>query len=247
MSPLWLERRALGIFPGRTWLYTGRLLVSPPTGAVAGVELADMLLAQRPAPRWWPLHLDVTLSDEMARMVVLPWQDTLRTAAQQMRYAEACLEDVGVTVAAGWAMQYGYRRHGKAGMAYALPVAELERLKTLAAAHHLRLRSVLPVAAAAYWRYPLAQRRAALLLLAEAGRYTSLRFEHGALAAVDVQPARAERDLALRRLMRRSQMQASAIERIGIWSFDGGAVPGEPLAASYPDAVLQTLDHRSWE
>lgn len=213
----------------------------------APADLADALLAQAGGGRWWRPRLDVTLSDELARVMVLPWQDGLRTSAQQMCYAEACLDDAGASAASGWTMQYCYRRHGQAGIAYALPVAELERLSASAAMHRLRLRSVLPVSAAAYWRYPLARSGRRLLLLSEAHRYTLLRFAGAALAAVDVQPAAGQRDQALRRLLRRAQVHVGSPEHIGCWSHDDGVAPEQVISECFPAARMVQQPHRSWE
>lgn len=258
MSRSLLERRALGIFPGSTWLYAGGTLVASAVASESdaqadAVDAAGALLARSAGGRWWRPALDVTVSDERARVVVLPWQDGLRTSAQQMRYAEACLEDAGASATSGWTMQYCYRRHAHAGIAYALPTADLERLAVQTGENRLRLRSVLPASAAAYWRHPLLRRRlgsgasGSLLLLGEAHRYTLLRFEGPALMSVDVQPAVADREQALRRLLRRAQIAMPTAEEVGFWSHDNSDAPNQIIAACFAAASVRTLPRRCWE
>jgi len=260
-----LERRALGIFPGRIWLYAGSTLVAPDvapavTSALTSAsnaqadaaDAAGALLARSAGGRWWRPALDVTVSDERARVVLLPWQDGLRTPAQQLRYAEACLEDAGASASGGWTMQYCYRRHAHAGVAYALPTADLEHLTAQASENRLRLRSVLPVSAAAYWRHPLPRRRgsgasSSLLLLGEAHRYTLLRLEGPVLMALDVQPAAADREQALRRLLRRAQVTMPSAGEVGFWSYDSSDVPDQIITGCFATASIRTLPHRSWE
>lgn len=255
MSRSLLERRALGIFPGRTWLYAGGALIAPAVASEsdAQADAAGALLARSAGGRWWRPALDVTVSDERARVVVLPWQHGLRTSAQQLRYAEACLEDAGASAASGWTMQYCYRRHAHAGIAYALATTDLERLVAQASQNRLRLRSVLPVSAAAYWRHPLPRRHrgsgasGSLLLLGEAHRYTLLRFKGPALMALDVQPVVADREQALRRLLRRAQIAMPTVGEVGFWSHDNSDAPNQIIAACFAAASIRTLPHRSWE
>lgn len=258
MSRSWLERRALGIFPAHSWLYVGRQAITTPPHADSAVASgadthgeASSLLAAAPAGRWWRPALDVTVSDASARAIVLPWQAGLRTGSQQLRYAEACVEEAGASVASGWVVQYCYRRYGQAGMAYALPGGLIEQLQALANDHGLRLRSVLPAAAAAYSRTGLVSNVDALLLLAEAGRLTALRFERGVLAGIDVQPCGADKALALRRLIRRVQANQATLARIASWSSAETSVDRdllqESIGASYPGVPVEFMAHRSWE
>lgn len=250
MSRLWLERRALGVFPERTWLYAGKQLlevVGDECDGATEMGAADALLRQCLPGPWLRPRLDITLSGDAGRVVVLPWRDGLRTASQQMRYAEACLEDAGVTASGGWAMQYGYRRSGYDGIAYALKRTQLEQWKAMASVQRLRLRSVLPVEAAAYWRMSLSRRAGTLLILNEVNRITLMRFTGLGLSAVDVQPCGGQRELALRRLLRRAQASAAAIDVVGCWSTDQSPVTQAVATELYPDAVVRILPHRSWE
>lgn len=237
------------MFPDRAWLYVGKQLLEQPAGLVgvdgAGpYDAAAALLGQRPAGAWKRVGLDLLLSDEMARVVTLPWQDGLRTTEQQLRYAEACLEDAGV-YGAGWTVQYGYRRYGRGGIAFAVQTDTLMQLADLAAAHQLRLRSVLPSAAAAYWRHALAGGGETLLVLSEARRVSALRFAGGGLLGLDVQPVMDSTEIALRRLLRRAQLQGDGLATISCWS-TGDPAPAQAAAGEcYPAVRLRVLPHGS--
>lgn len=241
MSRLLPERRALGLFPDQVRLTVGKRQTSASGGDAADwFGAADALLLGRPAAGWLRPRLDVLLSDETAHAVALPWQDGLHTPAQQLRYAEACLEDAGVG-AHGWTVQYGYRHHGCAGIAFAVRTEVLDQLAALAAAHRLDLRGVLPATAAAYWRQPLGRKLNALMVLIEARRLTALHFAGRALAAVDVQPVVESQASALLRLLRRMRLQADDVASIRCWS-GTQALAVEPVVAEcYPGARLGVL------
>jgi hypothetical protein len=243
VSRLWPERRALALFPDRAWLYAGKQMLQDSSHGDMRSK-AEALLQRVSATAWLRPQLDVLLSDEVARAMVLPWQDGLRTRAQLQLYAQACLEDVGVHEER-WTMQYGYRHHGRAGIAYAVRTESLELLSDLATAYRLCLRSVLPVSAAAYWRQPLRGRAAALLVLSEARRVTALRFSGAGLMELDVQPVMESREMALRRFLRRAQAQEQGIEVIYCWSAEAAIALEKPVAECYPDAHVRVLAHGS--
>jgi len=246
VSRLWLERRTLALFPEQSWLQLGK---QQWTGAGIGADAAscfaaaDALLSHSQNKSRLRPRLDVLLSDEAASVIALPWQDGLRTSAQQLCYAEACLEDAGMR-GHGWAVQYVFRRYGCDGMAFAVPTDRLEQLVTLATAHRLRLGSVLPVSAAAYWRQPLRSRAASLLILQEPRRFTSLQFAERRLASVDVQPIVDDKEMALRRLLRRVQIQAPAMTEVRTWSAIATLNIAPLVAESYPAARLHVLDQK---
>jgi hypothetical protein len=233
------------MFADRAWLYAGKQLLQQAVplegdGNAGPYSTADALLRSCPSGRWQRPSLDLLLSDEMSRSVTLPWQDGLRTTAQQLCYAEACLEDAGVQ-GARWTVQFGYRRYGRAGIAFAVQTDTLTQLVALAEVHRLRLRSVLPVAVAAYWRHALAGAADSLVLLEETRRVSALYFSGGGMAALEVQPVTDSHEVALRRLLRRLQLQTEHVAAISCWS---AGEPQQVEAAAreyYPDARLRLL------
>lgn len=249
MLRLWPERRSAAVFSDRAWLYMGKRLldeIALPVGAgrAGPHDAVEALLQRHPVAAWKRSGLDLLLSDEMARIVALPWQDGLRTTVQQLRYAQACLEDVGVHDAS-WTVQYGYRRYGRAGIGFAMQTDTLRQLADLAARSQLLLRSVLPAAVAAYWRHRPAGGTDSLLILNETRRVSVLRFAGGSLEGVDLQPIVESAEVALRRLLRRVQLQSGAVGSISCWS----AVEPQPTRAAvvdcFPNARLRLLPHGS--
>lgn len=246
MLRLWPEQRSLALFSDRAWIYAGKELLAESTAPHASgiLDAADALLRRLPAPAWPRLRLHLLLSDEMARTVVLPWQEGLRTESQQLRYAEACLEDAGVH-GPGWTVQHGYCHYGQTGMAFAVHTDTLQQLTSLVEARQMKLASVLPVVAAAYWRHRPGRGKEALLILVEARRITALRFSRHGLAGLDVQPVMESKDTALRRLLRRMQLHAGDVASIAYWSAEDARPFEETIAACYPTAQLKVIVHRS--
>jgi len=237
---LWPEQRSLGLFPGQCWLSVGKQVARDTTSPESGglLNVADGLLLRLPSAGWPRPSLDVLLSDEMSRSIVLPWQDGLRTRQQQLRYAEVCLGDAGVP-STGWTVQQGYRRYGCAGIAYAVPSETLQQLAALASARHLRLRSVLPASAAAFWREPHGCVRERVVLLEEKRRVCALRLGRDGLMALDVQPVIGSPALAVSRLLRRLQLQTQDVATVVCWSVDPGSAMEALAKECFPHAQFR--------
>lgn len=241
MLRLWPERRSLALFSDGAWLHAGgQWSHEPLVQAGAGVFNAAAALLQRTPSSAWPrAGLNVLLSDDLARSVPLPWQDGLRTSAQQARYAEACLEDAGVATG-GWVLRHDYRRHGRAGIAFSVAGDTLQQLIALAMAQRLRLRSVLPMSAAAYWRQPFFGKQDTLTVLNEMQRVSLLQFSRYGLQAIEVQPVHGARDMAVRRLLQQARLRSASVTSIHSWSANEAQAIDSVIGRCYPDAIIRT-------
>ncbi|MBJ7311488.1 hypothetical protein ACFOLJ_22465 [Rugamonas sp. CCM 8940] len=254
MSHLWPETISVGLFADQCWLRRGRTLsLADGHGQAAAPErlLSSLteLLAGQPQAALKRARLHVLVADSAAAITVLPWQEALSGADEWRAYAHACFERQGQALDDGWALQTGFRHFRGAGLAYAMPQAWLGELLEVAGRAGLRLASVLPVSAAAYWRHGGTPGAAPdLLLLAEAHRITGQLWARGRLLGVDVQPVIGGVHATGARLLRRMSALQPNIGSVQWWS---SAVGGEepPLAfigETLAEARLVRLAREVW-
>ncbi len=247
MSLLWLDPWRAALMPGRSWLQQGRR--APDFAGTGFAAEADELLAALqsllvalPARRGRRQVIDLVVSDSVAAVVPLPWQEHLTTPAEWHAYAQMCFERQGLIINAQWVMQTAYRQHGVAGIAYALPADWLRKLLTLLSDHGLRLRTVLPLSAAAYWRQRQAHKAATtVLLLCEARRISALTYIAGRFSGMDVEPMLDNAVVAASRLLRRVQSGTGPINVVQQWSGEAAWVQ-----ACLPQAAVALLPHDIW-
>lgn len=256
MSLLWPETIRIGLFPGHCWLQRGRgdaglTSVALPSSAQPQellAALSTMLSGQTPALRKGS-RLQILVSDGMAAVVALPWQEHLSGEQEMALYAQACFEKQGMPVDADWTMQAGFRDHRAAGIAYALPEAWLRELLALLATRGLKLGSVLPVAASAYWRRArLPKIGQALLLLREPRRVTAMLYDASGWLGVDVEPVTSNETVSCTRLLRRVTATHSAINRVAQWDAAASAdvAMSAVITMCLPEAELHQLDRSVW-
>lgn len=248
MLRLWPERFALNLFAERSSLRAGKRahevrVEDVNTGLLA---MADQLLALAPVDSYWRPSLDLIVSDESARLLLLPWQERLRTSAQQLGYAEACMVDSGAALDGDWLVQAGFRHYGHAGLALAVRRDFVDGVMAVASAHRLRLRSLLPVSVAAYWRYRGERSgRESLLLLCEKNRVTAMRYRGRALQAVDVQPVGGDRPQAVLRLLRR-QLAGTMPHSLACWFTSNDRIAEQAVVSSLPGPNVKQLPGDYW-
>jgi hypothetical protein len=210
----------MGLFAQRCWLEQGRGHARRLHENVSGgalLERAGALLdAAKPAPYG---EICVTVSDDAARTVVLPWQAELRTASERSAYALACFERTGVVLDAGWVIRAEYRQFGGPGLAYALPATLVEGLAAMATQRRLRLASILPVTGATYFTVARPAKRAErIVLLMEQQRISVLRYTSVGMVAYDAEPVIGAVEDTLRRLLRRAAPELGAVAQVAVWS-----------------------------
>jgi len=246
------ETVSAGLFPGQSWLQ--RRGVAPVSAETASGSAADwldaldaMLGSQLTVPARFS-SLQVVVSDSLGLMAHLPWQEELRGPGELQAYAQACFARQGVEPAADWIVQADYRRFRSAGLAYALPQDLLHQLVALAQRHRLRLRSVLPASALAYWRYRAPHKGGSLALLAETGRLTAHVYEGRRLVGVDVQPLVVDPDRAGARLLRRVTACHPGIAQVQYWQSAARVAAGAPafVTSGVAEAAVRCVD-RQWE
>ena len=253
MSRLLPESIKIGLFPGACWMKRGRaapVVEKLEEGVSDGAALLAAfaaLLARLPKAGLGKARLHVLVSDSLAAIAMLPWQEQLVDEDELRAYAQACFERAGSVMDHSWAMQLGFRHFRAAGMAYALPVLWLEKLQGLCDAAGLRLETVLPVSAAAYWRQAAGRKaESQLVLLEEASRLTALTHEGGRLIARDVQPVMDDVHAAGMRLLKRVGASHRSAGVVQCWT---GAMPSmtdSAVRVCLPEAGVTPLLADVW-
>jgi len=205
------------------------------------------LLAQLPKPGLGKTRLHVLVSDSLAAITMLPWQEELADEGELRAYAQACFERSGFVMDDSWTMQVGFRHFRAAGMAYALPLLWLEKLQSMCEAAGLRLETALPVSAAAYWRQPpVRSTGCSVVLLEEASRLTALIHEGGRLMARDVQPLMGDVHAAGLRLLKRVSAGHGALDAVQWWPAVAQEQPADWVRPCLPDVRVTPLLADVW-
>lgn len=250
MLRLWPEPLSVGLFAQASWLRAPGFLRPGTSQEGPGLDDAEAMLDQLLSclPSRHPGRLDLLLSDSHARLVALPWQDSLNSPSDLRGYAHACFARHGLALDGNWVSQQGFRHYRQPGLAVALPRGPLERLAQRALSGGLKLRSVLPVSAAAYWHGRPAMRKGrVLLLLADQAQCSMLSLENGMLSAFDTQPAMGDAMSAIVRLLRRAQARAEDCREVVCWEALAGLIDADFLRAIMPQAPARMLPRHCWE
>ncbi|OEZ54894.1 hypothetical protein [Duganella sp. HH105] len=253
MSRLLPESIKIGLFAGGCWMKRGRaapIVMQPEKGESLDASMSAAfasLLAQLSDGGVGRARLHVVVSDSLAAISMLPWQEALADEDELRAYAHVCFERDGCMIDDSWAMQVGFRHFRASGMAYALPRLWLEKLQALCDTAGFRLKTVLPVSAAAYWR--LASARGAvcsLVLLEEASRLTAMVYERGRLIARDVQPVMADIDVAGMRLLRRVSASHRPVDAVQTWPASASGPQQGFVHTCWPDVRVTPLLAEVW-
>ena len=251
MLRLWPDHLTLGVFPSGCWLQAARqhkgaaLEIELPAAGLDPLDAIDALLEKRDGQFVQKARADVLVSDMIGVSTALPWQDNLGSPSLVQSYARMLLESQGRLDGSAWTIAGGFRHFGSAGLGAALPDSWLMRLDSILDKHGLRLRSALPMSAAAYWQFnKLTSRRSCLLLLDEGSR--ALRYSGRKLLALDAQPVLNGLGDNAERLCRRLLALHGAVDEVWIWSLKPDAALAQAVSRCMPDVKINALTLGHW-
>ena len=256
MLPLWPETIYVGLFPGHCWLQRGRKATAQDFPSSSGFDPADLLLTleRMLSEQTEPLHkgsrLVITVSDGIASITPLAWQEDLRRPAEIESYARIFYEKLGMTVSDDWVMRAEFRHFGGMGLAYALPRDWLKALLELIGAKGLRLLEVMPLSATAFYKQRFKNMSdCSLLLLQEMNRTSAMIYGKDGLCGYDVEPLSRSANETRLRLLRRVGADHRNIARVSCWSTDASESipPAGIIATSFPDAKSTCLKRDTWK
>jgi hypothetical protein len=254
VSPLWPETIHIGLFPGDCWLHR-RATTAQPFQAPEFCEPQSLLQAlekmldEQGASLRKGSRLALTVSDSLAAIATLPWQQELRRDDEIASYARICFEKLGMELEDDCVMRAEFRQYGGTGLAYALPRAWMEGLLALIEGRGLRLAAVLPISAAAYCQQRFREREGrTLLLLQERNRTSAMIYEKSGLLDYDVEPVVGSIDDTRKRLLNRIGSRYDNIARVATWSTAlTETVPdAQTIAVGLAEAELRHLERAVW-
>lgn len=250
MLRLWPKRLIFNIFPESGWLRLagGREICR---FTLDGTETVDVLqgieLLLESASSIKPASVEVIVSDEFSRILHLPWQDTLTSDAQREMYARAYFDQAGLRLDSEWLVHAGYRHFNGGGIAYALPRLLVSSVKDHLSARGMRLRSIMPLSARAYWRNsPARQRTRSLLFLEERRRVSALIFEDSKCSGIFVQPGLSDQ-LSAQRLIRTVDTIFPNVRRVQVWNLLEERVDKTLIQAFLPKATVEHVSKTQWD
>jgi hypothetical protein len=127
----------------------------------------------------------VVLSNRFVRYALVPWNERLTTAEEEMAFAQHCFRETYGESALSWEVRVSPAGTGQPRVASAVDRAMLSAIRQAVGGSSLRLRSVQPLLMAAYNRSRRGlDRRACLFLLAEKRSYACMALVNGACIAV---------------------------------------------------------------
>lgn len=244
----------IGLFPGRCWLkYGSTLLASAPAPPQSDWPTLSMIARQMlgdPAVvRYKGRDVQVVLADHIASICAIPWQEKLHKENELREYARLCFEKAGRMLNQDWTLHAAFRQHGTLGLAYAIPSHVLESLEATAKECGMRLRTVLPLSGAAYFKTERPGKRITLLtMLTESQRVTSMVHNAGGMSGFDIEPVTGTVELAVIRQLRRLAAANGTVGQVRILTHDGkedGALLSL-VATELPEAQRQAIHIEVW-
>jgi hypothetical protein len=193
-------------------------------------------------------RIQVLVGDSLARYLPINWQPALQTQSEFDQYAKAYFEKNNSFLKKDWLVVGAYPRFGEMGIAYGLPREWVSQLISLLQDRKLVLDQVIPVSAAAFCTYKVAQRDSfEILMLIECGIVTALSYQWGKVSVIDVEPAISRIDVTIRRLLRRIDPHSSP-SRVSIWASDSAQLEryADYVRSEVPTSEIRLLLKQQW-
>ncbi len=187
MSPLWRDEVGIYLAQRRVCMVRIRRGVKPAVMleqdtveplAPAGPEGALGLLEQQLESRTWSdAHVRVVVADQWVRYAVVPWSDSLNSAAERLGHARELLAGIFGDAMSDWTVSLAEAPPGVSRLATAMPTALLESLREMTSRYGQKLISLQPQLIAAYntWRHVLPAEATAWFVTVEKGSLAALR------------------------------------------------------------------------
>lgn len=256
MSLLWPDTLHAGLFPGHCWLKqpgSKRPALATYGEALQAADLHDgfdACLTKAGAALKKGAKLSLAVSDGIAAITPLPWQENLESDTERHGYARICFEKIGIKIDQQWVMHVEFRRYGAAGLAYALPSNWLEALLARTQEKKLQLARVLPVSALAYARTPPVRAGLSLLILQEMQQVSAMVWRSGMLLGRDVEPVAQSAEQACFRLCARINdafaSKEAGFAHLAHWSHKAMDAPKAVFDQVFPSIPFTSLTYDAW-
>jgi hypothetical protein len=252
---LWPEAIYIGLFPGHCWLQRGakgemQFVPSPmeQNGDALLGQLQRMLDNLTPALTKGA-QMRVVVSDAIASIITLPWQEQISRPIEIASYAKVCFGKQGIVVDEDSLLHAEFRHFGGKGVAYALPCKWVQSLQDMLGAKQARLKTVLPLSAVVYFRQGLSKKTMLnLSLLQESGHISALIWGGNGLAGHDVEVIARSPEAAQHRLLQRVAATYGKIDQIDSWRIgpDNKSMDTQALAKQFGEIKIDSLKKTVW-
>jgi hypothetical protein len=247
---LWPDRLTATIFPNACRLYRGRgqeigTFLPVSTAGFDVMDSVSQVLDQGSllSPAW----IDIVVSDCVARTIPLAWQDNLANDEQYEAYARACFDRAGFELEGEWIVHAAYRHFRGTGFGYGLQRSLIMDMHRYLLERGIRLRSVMPISARAYWRSGGRLRgQRSILLLREHNRLSALLFDGKKCAGMQVEPAGANARDAARRLSSVLEAVFPSIRTVRFWTSDSNDDETASVKDCFPGSVFEVTAGLEW-
>jgi hypothetical protein len=246
---LWPDRSVIFLFPDATTLYrSGGQAVVRSMPSDSGVELIDGLGALLDGiDRAHSSRLEIVISDSAARLTALPWQDSLKGDDQRAAYARACFSQAGFELDEDYLVQAAFRRFRGFGLGYALPRLLVAEVDKCLRERGVRLTSIMPLSAYAYWfsRRSMRGGRTALLFR-ERNRLSVLLFDENKCEGIHAQPMGAGVADTARRLWNMVELSFPSVSHIQYWSAEDGEAEARLIEERLAGPSVESISQLGW-
>jgi hypothetical protein len=218
-----------------------------PTAPASSDVIDQLMLLLDTYPQGRRASLDLIVSDSVARVISLPWQDSLSGEEQLGAYARACFDQAGFDLDGNWQVQAAYRHFRDVGLGYALPGSLIASVHPRLLERQIQLRSIMPVSAHAYWRHMNRKRgKRTVLLLHERSRLSALLFDGLQCVGMQVQPTGSALPDAARRLFHSVEAVLPSVSHVQCWSSEGSEMNGQLIKSQFPVSSFDILPRLKW-
>lgn len=251
MLRLWPERLVAVLLQDGVHLYRPGSRAAVHSLPVAGADtgVLDGLTALLDGhPRAANTSIELIVSDSAARLIPLSWQDSLQGDQQQAAYARACFSQAGFDLDGDWLVQAAFRHFHGTGLGYALPRSLVVEAQKYLIERRIRLRSIMPMSAHAYWRGKSGIRgERTVMLLRERSRMSALLFDGKKCAGMHVQPMGTGLPDTARRLLNTVDAAFPSVSRIQYWTLGDGEAEAESIKGHLSERHFETIASLGWD
>ncbi len=257
MSLLSPKKIHVGLCCGKCWLKVGELQVERATEIDVNVDLKALqdffvqalnsMLAEVKGKIKPRSSVSITVSDRLAMISTLPWQDIAMSRSELESFAVFWLAKFGMKVDESQLLFADYPRYQAVGMAYALPKAFIETLASTMDSAQLKLERVIPISAEVFFsNYFKKMRSSTIVVCEETHSLSAWIFDQDGKVHYEIEPVTATQDQAIKRLSSRISLRYTELENLDFWGVAKDRVPSEmrdhfPLVKS-----VNKLERECW-
>lgn len=257
MSLLSRKKIHVGLCCGKCWLKAGQLHLERTTEIDMSVDgaalqeffiqaLSSMLDEAKIQLRQFG-SIEVTVSDRIAMLTTLPWQETSMSSSEVESFAECCLARLGLKVDETHLLYADYPRYRSIGIVYALPKTFVESIATVIENAKLRLGQIMPVSASVFFSRQFDKNRSSTLIVCEESHCVcAWVFDGKGQLHYETEPMVDAKNQALKRMISRIEMRYKGLHTLDYWGVVGEKMEKELHKILPSIKHVNTVERERW-